>query len=436
MLYELLTGERLFVGESDFSTLEKVRNVEILPPSTYNRRISEELERIVLKALAKDVDDRYQNAIDLHDDLQAFMYTAGEFYSRKDLAAWMKKVFAADIEAESAKLEQYRHMPVPPAQPIVQQPMPGVSAQPTDGRARRSTIPPPPPVPARISGAHPVVQAPSPSGRISGQHPVVSAAPQNGAAHHGPSKAELGWDEEELATNIYSGPQDAEDAVVDDRPDLSQVSLNPDGEPVPHASVATQLPQPPPSEMAAESAETGEENPLRRSNGAARKRNPFDYVLPESNNHSAPPAVASLTETPAFAAPPRRPLRSSTLLVGAGLAVLALVLLIGTGVVYFNSRPGTLFIASEPATNVQILLDNKRQPVDGTPATLKLEPGSYVLTVQREGYVPLNEQIEIKPGETSGATSRSSRWRRGRASRSCRSRRARRRCSTATRSKA
>ena len=90
-LYELLTGERLFVGESDFSTLEKVRNVEILPPSTYNRRIPPELERIVLKALAKDVEDRYQNAIDLHDELQAFLYTAGEFYSRKDLAGWMKK---------------------------------------------------------------------------------------------------------------------------------------------------------------------------------------------------------------------------------------------------------------------------------------------------------------------------------------------------------
>lgn len=59
VLYELLTGERLFVGESDFSTLEKVRNVEIMPPSTYNRRIPEELEQIVLKALAKDVDDRY-----------------------------------------------------------------------------------------------------------------------------------------------------------------------------------------------------------------------------------------------------------------------------------------------------------------------------------------------------------------------------------------
>jgi serine/threonine protein kinase len=38
-LYELLTGERLFVAESDFATLERVRNVDIMPPSTYNRRI-------------------------------------------------------------------------------------------------------------------------------------------------------------------------------------------------------------------------------------------------------------------------------------------------------------------------------------------------------------------------------------------------------------
>src|SRR5689334_20485354 len=126
VLYEMLTGERLFVGESDFSTLEKVRNVEILPPSTYNRRISDELERIVMKALAKDVDDRYQNAIDLHDDLQAFVYTAGEFYSRKDLAGWMKKTFGKEIEDETAKLESYRQLrppvplvtPAPSAAPI------------------------------------------------------------------------------------------------------------------------------------------------------------------------------------------------------------------------------------------------------------------------------------------------------------------------------
>jgi len=53
ILYEMLTGQRLFVGESDFSTLEKVRNVEIVPPSSLNAKIPEPLERIVLKALPR-----------------------------------------------------------------------------------------------------------------------------------------------------------------------------------------------------------------------------------------------------------------------------------------------------------------------------------------------------------------------------------------------
>ena len=113
VLYELLTGERLFVGETDFSTLEKVRNVEIVPPSSYNKKIPQELERLMMKALARDPEDRYSNAIDLHDDLQSFLYSIGEFYSRKDLAGWMKKTFAAEIEEDNARIEQYRQIAAP-----------------------------------------------------------------------------------------------------------------------------------------------------------------------------------------------------------------------------------------------------------------------------------------------------------------------------------
>jgi len=65
LLYEMLTGERLFIGESDFSTLEKVRSAEVVPPTVYNKKINKELEGIVLKALAREVEDRYQWASDL-----------------------------------------------------------------------------------------------------------------------------------------------------------------------------------------------------------------------------------------------------------------------------------------------------------------------------------------------------------------------------------
>ncbi|HWU88553.1 MAG TPA: serine/threonine-protein kinase, partial [Kofleriaceae bacterium] len=187
VLYELLTGERLFIGESDFSTLEKVRNVEILPPSTYNRKIPDELERIVLKALAKDVEDRYQNAIDLHDELQAFVYTAGEFYSRKDLAGWMKKTFGREIEEESAKLESYRQLkppPAPPETPRRSQAMPAASAP---GQSK----PPPPPV------------------RVSQQ--VAAAAPPAAAARSARPRtdgSDRAWDDDELETKIYDNPED------------------------------------------------------------------------------------------------------------------------------------------------------------------------------------------------------------------------------------
>ena len=73
MLYESLTGERLFQGETDFATLEKVRNVDIVPPRELNPSIPHELETIILKALARDVEDRYQWCSEMLADLQAFL---------------------------------------------------------------------------------------------------------------------------------------------------------------------------------------------------------------------------------------------------------------------------------------------------------------------------------------------------------------------------
>jgi serine/threonine protein kinase len=106
-LYEMLTGERLFIGESDFSVLEKVRKAEVAPPSTYNRKIPEQLEKIVLKALAKDVDERYQYASELGDDLQRFLITNDSLFGRKDLMQYMKATFAEDVEREKQRLADY-----------------------------------------------------------------------------------------------------------------------------------------------------------------------------------------------------------------------------------------------------------------------------------------------------------------------------------------
>jgi serine/threonine protein kinase len=112
-LYEMLTGERLFVGDSDFSVLEKVRKAEVTPPSHFNKRVPEALEKIVLKALAKDVEDRYQYASEVADDLQRFLITSDSIFSRKDLMQYMKSTFAEDVEREKLRVQEYADIQAP-----------------------------------------------------------------------------------------------------------------------------------------------------------------------------------------------------------------------------------------------------------------------------------------------------------------------------------
>ncbi|MDQ3341449.1 MAG: protein kinase, partial [Myxococcota bacterium] len=110
MLYECLTSDRLFQGETDFSTLEKVRNVDIRPPRELNPNIPEVVEKVILKALAKDVDDRYQWCSEMLADLQAFLMSQDVVFTAKSLSGWLKEVFSSEIERERQQLEQYKRV--------------------------------------------------------------------------------------------------------------------------------------------------------------------------------------------------------------------------------------------------------------------------------------------------------------------------------------
>jgi serine/threonine protein kinase len=114
VLYEMLTLERLFLGESDFDTLEKIRKVEMSPPSLYNPNIPDELEEIVLKALAQDPDDRFQSTGAFAEALERFMRNQDYYYKNTDLADFMKDAFREDLEFEQKKLEYFRDLDLQP----------------------------------------------------------------------------------------------------------------------------------------------------------------------------------------------------------------------------------------------------------------------------------------------------------------------------------
>jgi eukaryotic-like serine/threonine-protein kinase len=71
MLYEMLTGRAPFAGENVNAIMYQTLNAVPPQPSSLNSAVPEMLNFIVAKALAKKLDDRYQSARELADDIRA-----------------------------------------------------------------------------------------------------------------------------------------------------------------------------------------------------------------------------------------------------------------------------------------------------------------------------------------------------------------------------
>ncbi len=69
VLYEILTGEPPFTGDSPVSVAYQHVREDPVPPSTRHPGISADLDAVVLKALAKNPENRYQTAAEMRADL-------------------------------------------------------------------------------------------------------------------------------------------------------------------------------------------------------------------------------------------------------------------------------------------------------------------------------------------------------------------------------
>jgi serine/threonine protein kinase/Tfp pilus assembly protein PilF len=72
VLYEMITGETPFQGDSVFTTTHAILHDDPKPFSDYQADLPDTLEAIVYRALQKDREDRYQATEDLVEDLQCY----------------------------------------------------------------------------------------------------------------------------------------------------------------------------------------------------------------------------------------------------------------------------------------------------------------------------------------------------------------------------
>lgn len=99
VLWELLTGQRLFYADTDLDTLRKVHEAHVEPPSSLNQVIPPQLDRVVLTALAKDRDARYESAQDFLDALEEVIWDWGVVYKAQQIGAYVSHFFPEAHEA-------------------------------------------------------------------------------------------------------------------------------------------------------------------------------------------------------------------------------------------------------------------------------------------------------------------------------------------------
>jgi serine/threonine-protein kinase len=104
VLWELTTRQRLFRMDTDLATLEKVQACVVPPPSSLVADYPMELEGVVMKALAKRQQDRFQTAQELSFALQSFLMRAGDSVEVEDVAGFVRQVFSDRFQTREALL--------------------------------------------------------------------------------------------------------------------------------------------------------------------------------------------------------------------------------------------------------------------------------------------------------------------------------------------
>jgi serine/threonine-protein kinase len=101
--WELITASPLFSARSDFETIRRVREAQILPPSTRNPGCPPELDAVVLSALSREPETRMPSATAFREAIEQIAQNHRIQINARQVAEWMNRIAAFDGPAQRAK---------------------------------------------------------------------------------------------------------------------------------------------------------------------------------------------------------------------------------------------------------------------------------------------------------------------------------------------
>ena len=104
--YKMLTGELPFEGENEFQVYNNILQKDIVPPKRFRPEIPDELDRIVMKLLERDRDQRYQEGYEAKQDLDRLLHQVAPGYTVNRLSQFVEENFSHLVQQKAEPDQQ------------------------------------------------------------------------------------------------------------------------------------------------------------------------------------------------------------------------------------------------------------------------------------------------------------------------------------------
>lgn len=430
LLYEMLTERRLFAGTDDMATLRLLGNASVPPPSAFTEDVPEALELIVMRALQREPEMRYQTAGEMGQALSEYVVSENPLYGPRNVAAIMEDLFQEKRDNDQERLrlllsasgdhqillERQRYFASPEGAAAIARAelTKRMSTQPAGQEHASPEVPKAAPVPQETSEieekAAPTESAEQEAIATSGE---AAAAPEGPFADEATQALSLDDAEEILPLPAAQPPLD----VFQEEP--TEIYFNKE-EGIGLAELGGDSSDNDGGfdDLVSHQAPSGSANPF---GSAAQQHEPAIEVAPEPPVSYPPP---SLSAPPPMLTPRRAPrgraatmvdlqrktsqrnerVANGMLIVGVFLLSLSLVGLVlrtplGEKLGLRRSHHGTIEIRTVPAVNAAVKLDQVYR--GQAPLRLDRVPlGGHRVVVEASGYNPTARDIAITEGGT------------------------------------